>query len=106
MEKLLVTPHEAAALIGIGRTRIYDMIARGAIPSVRIGRSVRVPLDALREWVSAHELRGHYEGEPTAPKPPPMLSGGSSAGEARRNHAGSRWTTRSQQQAEKKSGPP
>jgi len=52
MEKLLLTPHEAAATLGIGRTRIYDLIARGVIPSVRIGRSVRVPADALREWIA------------------------------------------------------
>ncbi len=53
MEKILVTPPEAAALIGIGRTRIYDLIARGVIPSIRIGRSVRVPLDGLRKWIAS-----------------------------------------------------
>ena len=52
MEKLLLTPREAAVTLGIGRTHIYDLIARGVIPSVRIGRSVRVPADALREWIA------------------------------------------------------
>lgn len=51
MEKLLLTPPEAAALIGIGRTRVYDLIARGVLPSLRIGRSVRVPVEGLREWI-------------------------------------------------------
>lgn len=51
MDKLLVTPTEAAILIGVGRTTIYSLIARGVIPSVRIGRSVRVPLEPLRRWV-------------------------------------------------------
>ncbi len=58
MEKLLITPPEAAALIGIGRTRIYDLIARGVIPSIRIGRSVRVPVDALKEWVATRKPEG------------------------------------------------
>jgi excisionase family DNA binding protein len=53
MDKLLVTPTEAAVLIGVGRTTIYSLIARGIIPSVRIGRSVRVPLEPLRNWVDA-----------------------------------------------------
>lgn len=53
MEKLLMTPTEAAVLIGVGRTRIYDLIAGGVIPSIRIGRSVRVPLDGLRQWIAS-----------------------------------------------------
>jgi excisionase family DNA binding protein len=69
MDKLLLTPTEAATQIGIGRTRIYDLIARGVIPSVRIGRSRRVPLDALREWVSAHQSSGYGDDVATvAPK--------------------------------------
>jgi excisionase family DNA binding protein len=57
MDKLLVTPSEAAALLGVGRTRIYDLIARRIIPSVRIGRSLRVPADALQKWV-AGQIQG------------------------------------------------
>ena len=39
LERLLVKPEEAAAMLGIGRTRIYELLARGEIPSRRIGRS-------------------------------------------------------------------
>jgi excisionase family DNA binding protein len=58
MDKLLLTPREAAASLGIGRTTIYDLIARQVIPSVRIGRCVRVPVDALRRWLEK-EASGH-----------------------------------------------
>lgn len=51
MQNLLMTPAEAAASIGVGRTRIYDMIAKGVLPSVRIGRSVRVPMEGLKAWI-------------------------------------------------------
>jgi excisionase family DNA binding protein len=55
MEKLLLRPTEAADAIGIGRSKIYELLASGALPSVRIGSSVRVPVDSLRAWI-AHQL--------------------------------------------------
>lgn len=52
MDKLLLRPVEAAEAIGISRTKIYELLARGDLPSVRIGASVRVPVDALRAWIA------------------------------------------------------
>lgn len=37
MERLTCTPEEAAELIGIGRTKVYDLLADGSLPSGRIG---------------------------------------------------------------------
>lgn len=54
MDRLLVKPIEAAHLLGLGRSKIYELLASGELPSVKIGKSVRVPMDALREWVTAH----------------------------------------------------
>ena len=51
MEPLLLTPAEAAKTMGIGRTRIYALLAAGDLPSIRIGRSVRIPVDQLRAWI-------------------------------------------------------
>jgi excisionase family DNA binding protein len=51
METLLLKPMEAAKAIGIGRSKIYDLISRGVIPAVRIDKSVRIPVAALRNWV-------------------------------------------------------
>lgn len=44
-------PAEVSELIGVGKSKTYELIAAGVIPSVRIGRSVRVPADRLREWI-------------------------------------------------------
>ena len=52
MEKLLLRPAEAAEVLGVGRSKLYALLARGALPSVRVGHSVRVPADALRKWVA------------------------------------------------------
>ena len=50
----LLRAEEAAHLLGIGRTKIYEMIARGEVPALRIGRLVRVPRHALEEWIADH----------------------------------------------------
>jgi len=51
MDKLLQRPVEAAEALGVGRTTIYALLASGEIPGVRVGKSVRVPVSALRKWV-------------------------------------------------------
>ncbi|MCP4610026.1 MAG: helix-turn-helix domain-containing protein [Planctomycetes bacterium] len=52
MIKLLLRPAECCEALGISRSRIYELIASGELPSVRIGRSVRVPVRALEKWVA------------------------------------------------------
>jgi excisionase family DNA binding protein len=39
---LLLTVTEAAAMLGIGRTLMYELIGTGAIPSVQVGRLRRI----------------------------------------------------------------
>lgn len=50
-EPLLIRPEEVGRLLGLGRATIYQKISSGELPAVRIGRSVRVSLAALRRWV-------------------------------------------------------
>jgi excisionase family DNA binding protein len=58
MEKLLVKPSEAFKAMSIGRSTGYAMIASGELPSVRIGRAVRVPVDALKQWIERQTNKG------------------------------------------------
>ncbi len=48
---LLLTMIEAARVLSIGRTTMYELVGAGEIDVVRIGRSVRVPVDALQVFV-------------------------------------------------------
>ncbi len=48
---LLLRLTEVAEQLGLGRSTVYQLLQRGDLPCVRIGRSVRVPADALAEWV-------------------------------------------------------
>jgi len=48
---LLVTVEEAAHLLRVGRTLIYEQVRRGALPSVRVGRCRRIALVDLERFV-------------------------------------------------------
>lgn len=54
-ERLLLTVEEAAERLGIGKTLAWELIWDGVLPSVRLGRCVRIPLRALEAWI-AHEV--------------------------------------------------
>ena len=56
MDKLLVSPEEAAELLGVGRSTVYDLMRTLALPSVKIGRCRRIPVSALRAFVDALAL--------------------------------------------------
>ena len=45
--RLTLTVDEAAVLLGIGRILAYEAVARGEIPSIRVGRRYLVPVAAL-----------------------------------------------------------
>ena len=51
LPRILLTPEEAAQALGIGRTKLYELLATAKLPSVRIGGSRRVSVDALTEFV-------------------------------------------------------
>jgi excisionase family DNA binding protein len=52
MEPLLLRAGEVAKLLGLGRSKVFAMLAAGELPVMRIGRSVRVPRAALERWVA------------------------------------------------------
>jgi excisionase family DNA binding protein len=42
---------EVAKMLQIARSRAYELVGEGEIPSVRIGRSVRVNRRELEKWL-------------------------------------------------------
>jgi excisionase family DNA binding protein len=43
----VLTAREAAAILRIGRNQLYQAVARGELGAIRIGRSIRIPRQAL-----------------------------------------------------------
>lgn len=62
IQPLLLRAEEVAQRLSLGRSKVFALMADGTLPVVRIGRAVRVPEQALREWVErkAQEQRGGY----------------------------------------------
>ena len=53
MDKVLLTPVEAATVLGIGRSKMYQLLKSGDLDSVRIGSCRRIPLRAVHTFVAA-----------------------------------------------------
>jgi excisionase family DNA binding protein len=51
VDKLLLTPEEAAEALSISRSKLYELLAEGQIESIRIGSSRRIPVRGLDEFV-------------------------------------------------------
>jgi excisionase family DNA binding protein len=47
LKPLFVRPVEAARLLGVSRSKLYELVRAGAIPSRKFGSSIRIPLEAL-----------------------------------------------------------
>ncbi len=84
MDKLLLTPEDAARALSIGRSKLYELLATGALRSVRIGTSRRIPVETLAAYVhrltgpdsSVHEpLESGCAQDPPAGSTPPGAAG-------------------------------
>lgn len=58
-ERMLLTVEEAAQRLGIGRTLAWQLVRKGELPVVRLGRCVRVSRRALEEWI-ARQAQGDH----------------------------------------------
>jgi excisionase family DNA binding protein len=49
----VLTAREAAAILRVGRNQLYQAVARSELGAVRIGRSIRIPKQALLDLLAA-----------------------------------------------------
>lgn len=56
--KMLLTPEEAAQVLGIGRTKVYELLVTNALESVKIRACRRIPASCLGEFVERLRLPG------------------------------------------------
>jgi excisionase family DNA binding protein len=53
MERKLLTVVEAAEVLGLGKTKAYELINSGRLRSVKIDGCRRVPVAAIDEYVAS-----------------------------------------------------
>lgn len=51
---MLYSVTQVAKLIGFSRTKAYDLVQRGRIPSIVVEGKLRVPRSALLAWIAQH----------------------------------------------------
>jgi excisionase family DNA binding protein len=52
IEPMLLTIPEVAAKLGLGRSKVYDLIRDEGLPIVKFGTAARVPVKELEQWVT------------------------------------------------------
>lgn len=55
---LLLSIPEVAKTLGLGWTKVYELIASEGLPVVRFGRAVRVSVASLQQWIEQREKQG------------------------------------------------
>ncbi|MGH2378796.1 MAG: helix-turn-helix domain-containing protein [Candidatus Limnocylindria bacterium] len=60
-EPLLLRVEEVARALALGRSKVYELIASGELPSLTIGSARRVPAEALHRWIDEHLEPGARE---------------------------------------------
>jgi excisionase family DNA binding protein len=51
MTRMLLTPVETAEALSVSRAKVYELMASRQLPSIRIGGSRRVSIQALEEFI-------------------------------------------------------
>ena len=52
LPRLLLTAEEVAHMLRISRSKVYELMGSGELQSVPIGRSRRVPYDAVTAYIN------------------------------------------------------
>jgi excisionase family DNA binding protein len=66
-DRLLLTIEEAASRLRVGRTTMFDLVRRGEVESVPIGRLRRIPSECLDEYVDRLRARADSDRRPSRP---------------------------------------
>jgi excisionase family DNA binding protein len=54
--------NDVQRLLGIGRTKAYELVATGELPAVRIGRCIRINRKELDDWLRAQRYADWSDG--------------------------------------------
>lgn len=58
VEPICVKINDAARMIGVGRTKLYELIAAGEVDAIKLGKSTRVTTESLRELIKRQDMSG------------------------------------------------
>lgn len=50
-DPICVRVNDAARMIGVGRTKLYELIAAGEVETVKLGKSTRITTASLHDFI-------------------------------------------------------
>ena len=53
--KRLLKAEEVASILGVSRSKAYHMMRQGEIPTITIGKNVRVSEEDLQDYILTHK---------------------------------------------------
>ena len=56
-EQEFISLNQLQKILGIGRTKAYDLVTSGDLPAVRIGRIIRVDMRDLTNWLERQKYQ-------------------------------------------------
>ena len=56
VEPICVRVNDAARMIGVGRTKLYELISSGELETVKIGKATRITTASLHALVNRQRL--------------------------------------------------
>ena len=58
MEKMTLSVKEAAKVIGISDTKMYELVHANIVPNIKLGKRFVIPKAKFAEWVNSAAVRG------------------------------------------------
>ena len=55
LQPLLLNVPQVAQLLGLSRTKVYELIVTEGLPVLKFGRAVRVSFKSLQQWLDQRE---------------------------------------------------
>jgi excisionase family DNA binding protein len=63
MTRMLLDVREVGEALGCGKTYVYELIGRGELRAIKLGRLTRVPLSAIEEFVNRKVIDSDSDAE-------------------------------------------
>lgn len=49
--RITITPKEAASMLGLSLTTMYELVHSDGFPCTRIGKKILINVEGLRKWI-------------------------------------------------------
>ena len=59
MEKLVYSVQEAAEVLGISKSYMYELARRGEVPALKLGKRLVVPKEKFVRWINEEKELGN-----------------------------------------------